>query len=77
MFFHITVIGDDLLVSDAVLFRRNLQSKMDTNVELTCRGTDIGHHATEQSVHPPVNVFVWHSGRRRFYGLKENIHGCL
>lgn len=41
------------------------------------RNRNIGHRATGQSVLPLVHVFVWHSGKRRFYGLKENVHRCL
>lgn len=75
MFFGTTVIGGDLPVPDTVLFKRNLcsSSGYEYTVDLE-RNRDIGHHATRQSVHPPVNIFMWYSGKRRFYGLKKPFH---
>lgn len=44
------------------------------------RNRDIGHHATGQSVHPPVNVFLCGTLARErglVYGLKESVQRCL
>lgn len=64
----------DLLVPDSVLFKgiynqRWIQIRADLQ-----RNRDVGHHAIGQPVHPP-SVFL--CGKRRFYGLKENVQRCL
>lgn len=46
-------------------------------LELTCRGTGTLVIMPLDSQFIPQSMFLCDSGKRRFYGWKENVHRCL